>query len=104
MSQPQARTLPSFSARLCQPAAIAVTPLVASAGTLHCPKLIPHPQAITPPFLSARLCHRPAAISVTPLAASGGTVHWPRLSSPVQPQATTLPSRLRARLWLLPAP
>jgi len=86
-------------------AAIAVMPLVAVAGTLHWPDAEPpwQPHAITPPSFRARLWERPAVIALTPLEASGGTLHWPksRLKPPFepQPQATTLPSLFRARLW-----
>src|SRR5918911_4807985 len=95
MRHPQATTLPSsLSARLCQAAAIARTPLVAEAGTLHCPRLSspPQPQATTlPSRLSARLWPPPAEIAVTPLCAAPGTAHCPLSRPPPQPQAITLP-------------
>jgi hypothetical protein len=61
---------PTWIARLWfSPAAIAVTPLEAPAGTLHLP---PPPHAITLPSLfSARLCCVAAEIATTPLVASG---------------------------------
>jgi hypothetical protein len=42
----------------------------------------------------------PAAIAFTPLVAAAGTLHWPKstVNAP-HPQATTLPSLFRARLW-----
>src|SRR5204862_434779 len=88
------------------PAAIALTPLAAAAGTLHCPQSVekakpgretkPQPQATTlPSLLRARACQVPAAIAVTPLAAAAGTVHCPASLPPPQPQATTLPSSFK---------
>ena len=63
------------------PAAIAATPLVAAAGTVHWPTswlMPPQPQAMTlPSCFRARLWAGPAAIAVTPLAAAAGTVHCP---------------------------
>src|SRR5580765_1602052 len=103
--QPHAIAPPSLRATLWKgPAAIAVTPLVAAAGTVHGTGLEPtQPQARTRPFLSARLWKRPAAMAVTPLLASDGTKHCATFESPPQPQAMTRPSFRNARLWLAPA-
>jgi hypothetical protein len=64
---PQATTEPSFFKATVQlpPAAIAVTPLCATAGTVSWSKL-PH-ETTEPSFFKATVCPNPAAIAITPL-------------------------------------
>src|SRR5438477_12390826 len=87
----------SFSATVWfHPAAIAVTPLCAAAGTFIWLK-DPH-DSTEPSLFKARVWPSPAAIATTPVCAATGTLSWPEY---LFPHDTAEPA-IAARAVLVP--